>query len=140
MASLLDNIRDGLELVVDKTEEYGKIGKLKVDIFSIKRNIEKQFTELGGRVYELATGAVKTKVEDDDEAQKIIEQIKVLESQLQDKETEIEKVKEEKEKERHDRQESRKKEQADVEEDTSVDMKKSTVEDANIVEEKNKKE
>ena len=140
MASLLDNIRDGLELVVDKTEEYGKIGKLKVDIFSIKRNIEKQFTELGGRVYELATGAVKTKVEDDDEAQKIIEQIKVLESQLQDKEAEIEKVKEEKEKERHDRQESRKKEQADVEEETSVDMKKSTVEDANIVEEKNKKE
>ncbi len=140
MASLLDNIRDGLELVVDKTEEYGKIGKLKVDIFSIKRNIEKQFTELGGRVYELATGAVKAKVEDDDEAQKIIEQIKVLESQLQDKEAEIEKVKEEKEKERHDRQESRKKEQADVEEDTSVDMKKSTVEDANIVEEKNKKE
>ncbi len=138
MASLLDNIRDGLELVVDKTEEYGKIGKLKVDIFSIKRNIEKQFTELGGRVYELTTGTSKTKVENDDESKKIIEQIKVLETQLKDKEAEVEKVKEEKEKERQERQESRKKEHVDVEDDTSEDINPSNVEDAKVVEEKDK--
>lgn len=136
MPTLLDNIRDGLELVVDKTEEYGKIGKLKVDIFTVKRNIEKQFTELGGRVYELATGEDKTKVEDDEESQNLIEQIKVLEAQLKDKEEDINKVKEEKEKERQERQESRKK----AEEPTSEGVDTSGVEDADVVDEEEKKD
>lgn len=110
MSALLDSIRDGLELVVDKTEEYGKIGKLKVDIFGIKRNIEKQFTELGGRVYELMTTKSATKIADDEEVKKAIETVKNLEVQLKEKELEIDKVKTEKETERRERQESRKKE------------------------------
>jgi len=110
MSALLDSIRDGLELVVDKTEEYGKIGKLKVDIFGIKRNIEKQFTELGGRVYELMTTKSTTKIAEDEEVKKAIETVKGLEVQLKDKELEIDKVKTEKEVERRERQESRKKE------------------------------
>ena len=141
MASLLDNIRDGLELVVDKTEEYGKIGKIKVDIFTIKRNIEKQFTELGGRTYEIMTGDDAKSLLKDEEVKNIIEDISSLENQLQEKEAEIETVREEKEKERQERQESRK-QQADeqVTDDKDEPMDSSDVEDAKIVDETDKKE
>lgn len=135
MASLLDSIRDGLELVVDKTEEYSKIGKLKVDIFTTKRNIEKQFTELGGRVYELVTDDAADSVQDDDEVKRIIEEVKALEVQLANKEANIELVKEEKERERQERQQARKQKEdvkATAETDDSLD---DDIEDATIVDE-----
>ncbi len=141
MASLLDSIRDGLELVVDKTEEYGKIGKLKVDIFGIKRNIEKQFTELGGRTFEILTGDGPKTVSKDEEVKKIVEEIQTLEKQLKQKEAEIEQVKEEKEKERQKRQAARQKEGESVKvEDDEESIDAADVEDAKIVEEKEKKE
>jgi hypothetical protein len=141
MASLLDNIRDGLELVVDKTEEYGKIGKLKVDIFSIKRNIEKQFTELGGRTFEVLTGEGPKTVAKDEEVKKIVEELQGLEEQLQQKEAEIAQVKEEKEKERQTRQDSRKKDSEKVEvADDVEDIDATKAEDVKIVDEKESKE
>ena len=57
MANLWDDIartiRDGVGTVVEKTEELTKIGKIKVDIINIKRNVDKNFSELGGKVYHL---------------------------------------------------------------------------------------
>ena len=141
MASLLDNIRDGLELVVDKTEEYGKIGKLKVDIFSIKRNIEKQFTELGGRTFEVLTGEGPKSVAKDEEVKKIVEELQGLEEQLQQKEAEIAQVKVEKEKERQTRQDSRKKDSEKVKvADDVEDIDATKAEDVKIVDEKESKE
>ena len=141
MASLLDNIRDGLELVVDKTEEYGKIGKLKVDIFSIKRNIEKQFTELGGRTFEVLTGEGPKTVAKDEEVKKIVEELQGLEEQLQQKEAEIAQVKVEKEKERQTRQDSRKKDSEKVKvADDVEDIDATKAEDVKIVDEKKSKE
>lgn len=113
MASLLDNIRDGLELVVDKTEEYTKIGKLKVDIISIKRKIEKQFTELGGRAFDLLTGDNAGSLQKDEKVTKLVRDIQAFEQELKVKEADIERVKQDKEKERLDRQEARK-QQAEV--------------------------
>jgi hypothetical protein len=139
MAPLLDSIRDGLELVVDKTEELGKIGKLRVDIFTIKRNIEKQFTELGGRVFDILTGDDAKSLQKDEKVTKIVEEIQTLEAQLKDKDAEIEKVKDDKEKERQERQEARK-QSADVkveDDDESVDS--GDIEDATIVDETDKK-
>ena len=141
MASLLDSIRDGLELVVDKTEEYGKIGKLKVDIFSVKRNIEKQFTELGGRTFEILTSEGTKTVAKDTEVKKIVEELQALEEQLKNKEAEIELVKSDKEKERQERQSARQKEAENVTVTDDVeDIDKSDVEDAKIVDEKKDKE
>ena len=137
MASLLDSIRDGLELVVDKTEEYGKIGKIKVDIFTTKRNIEKQFTELGGLAFDLLTGDDPKSLQKDEKIVKLVEEIKALEAELKEKETEIENVKEEKEKERQERQESRKQAEAEEGDDT---IKSENIEDAKVIDETDKKE
>ena len=137
MASLLDSIRDGLELVVDKTEEYSKIGKIKVDIFTIKRNIEKQLTELGGRTYDILTAKGDKEVADDDAVKKFVADIQSLEQQLRDKEANIDKVKVEKEKERQERQETRKKQaKVNVTDDSSFDA--SEAEDATVIDESDK--
>jgi hypothetical protein len=96
MASLWDDIaktiREGVDTVVSKTEEYTKIGKIKIDIINIKRSVEKNFTELGGRVYHLMVEQNKTQISGDKEVKKIIDSIKLLEKELQEKKAELEKV------------------------------------------------
>ena len=96
MASLWDDIaktiREGVDTVVGKTEEYTRIGKIKIDIINIKRNVEKNFSELGGRVYHLMVEKSKTQIAADKEVKKIIDSIKLLEKELQAKKDELAKV------------------------------------------------
>ena len=97
MANLWDDIaktiREGVGTVVEKTEELTKIGKIKIDILNIKRNIEKNFSELGGRVYQLIAKEKETEISTDKEAREVIECIKILEKELDDKKSELAKVK-----------------------------------------------
>ncbi len=97
MANLWDDIaktiREGVDTVVEKTEELTRIGRIKVDILNIKRNVEKNFSELGGRVYQLISKEKKTAISTDKEAKEIIECIKILERELDDKKSELAKVK-----------------------------------------------
>lgn len=97
MTSLWDDIaktiREGVDTVVEKTEEYTRIGRIKVDILNIKRNIEKNFTELGGKVYHLTVEEKKTQIASDKEIKEIIECVKLLEKELEEKNKELEKVK-----------------------------------------------
>ena len=73
------NIREGIDTVVEKTEELTKMGKIKVDIINVKRNIEKNFSELGGRVYHIIVEENSTKIAGDQEVKELIECIKILE-------------------------------------------------------------
>lgn len=97
MANLWDDIaktlREGVDTVVEKTGELTKIGKIKIDILNIKRNVQKNFSELGGRVYQLIAKEKKTEISTDKEAKEIVECIKILEKELDDKKSELEKVK-----------------------------------------------
>jgi len=97
MANLWDDIartiREGVDTVVEKTEELTKIGRIKVDILNIKRNVEKNFSELGGRVYQLISKEKNAAISTDKEAKEIIECIKILEKELDDKKSELAKVK-----------------------------------------------
>ena len=97
MANLWDDIaktiRDGVDTVVEKTEELTRIGRIKVDILNIKRNVEKNFSELGGRVYQLISKEKNAAISTDKEAKEIIECIKILEKELDDKKSELAKVK-----------------------------------------------
>ncbi len=83
METLWDKIRKGFILAAEKTDELTKIGKLRVDIVGIHRNIRQNFEELGGRIYELAkTGRRKKSVTDDDSVIELINKIKKLEKEL----------------------------------------------------------
>ncbi len=113
MASLFDEIRDGfregIALVADKADEYTKIGKLQVEILGVQRNIDKLFSELGGRTYELLTEDANKLLSEDEEVRRLMSELKTLEGQLNAKKREIESVKAEKENLRKDRAGSRSK-------------------------------
>ena len=97
MGNLWDDIaktiREGVDTVVEKTGELTKIGKIRIDILNIKRNIDKNFSELGGRVYQLITEEKDTEISTDKEVREIIECIKILEKELDDKKSALAKVK-----------------------------------------------
>lgn len=82
----------GITVVAKKTDEYTKIGKIKVDIIGIKRDIEKKFTELGGRTYQLIAEQSNTKIATNEEIKTIIDTIKELNEKLRLKKDELDQV------------------------------------------------
>lgn len=47
------SVREGAAISIEKIEEYSKIGKLKVEEFATKKKIEKNFVDIGERLFEL---------------------------------------------------------------------------------------
>jgi hypothetical protein len=96
MSSLWDtiqqNIKEGVQYAADKTEVMTKIGKIKYDIFSIKRAIESAFTDLGGKYYHLRQENSENSGAEDADIEIIIQKIQDLERQLQVKQEELEVV------------------------------------------------
>jgi len=85
----------GVSVVAKKTDEYTKIGKLKVDIIGIKRDIEKQFNLLGSSVYRLIVEENVTKLASNEEVKGILDKVKELNGNLDEKKEELERVREE---------------------------------------------
>ena len=84
--------KKGITVVARKTDEYTKIGKIKVEIIGIKRDIEKRFGELGGRTFQLIAEESNTKIATNDEVKSIIEAIKQLNEKLGLKKEELDRV------------------------------------------------
>ena len=57
MDTLWDKVKQNLgewySAAYDKTDELARIGRKKIDIVGINREIEKHLSELGGRVYDM---------------------------------------------------------------------------------------
>lgn len=92
-ADITKSIKVGIDTVVEKTEELTKIGKIKVDILNINRKIEKEFSELGGKVYKLILEENNTNISKDTAVQNMVKKINSLEKELRAKNEELEQVK-----------------------------------------------
>ena len=92
------NLVEWYETAYDKTDELARIGKKKVEITGLNRSIEKHFSEMGGRVYDLIVeqGHRGNKTADDEAVQRLVAEIRELESRLAKKEDEIESLKDDK--------------------------------------------
>lgn len=90
--SVKKNLQTGMQTVSEKTEELSKIGRLKIQIIAVKRDIEKNFTDLGGRVYEMLNSRNKTGIEKDPEIAAIVAVTKELEKKLQQLEDNVESI------------------------------------------------
>lgn len=90
--NLSSMFKKGVSTVAKKTDEYTKIGKIKVDIIGIKREIDKQFTLLGGKVYQLIVEENSTKIATNEEVKQIIDTVKDLNEKLDEKKEELERV------------------------------------------------
>ena len=98
MESLWDRVRKNLvdwyEVAYEKTDEMARIGKKKIEMSGINRTIEKQLSELGGRVFDLiAVEKVGGKIAQDKKVKVLITELKKLEKDLKAKEDEIETIK-----------------------------------------------
>ena len=82
----------GASVAAEKAGELSRVGKIKMDIAGVKRDINKTFAELGGFVYHLLAREKAPKVVDQEEVKRLLEQMKTLEVNLQTKEAELEAI------------------------------------------------
>ncbi|MCK4559437.1 MAG: hypothetical protein KAV45_06605 [Calditrichia bacterium] len=78
----------------EKTGEMTQIGRLKIEIIAVKRDIEKAFIELGGRVYHNLEEKHEDDILSDQRIKKLVKDIKALELKLKTLEEKIEQVRE----------------------------------------------
>jgi hypothetical protein len=84
--TLWENLKKGLEqgikTITEKTEELTEMGRLKLEIMSMKREIEKDFVELGGRIYQMMKENKSVNVTQNSEIQALVEKVKTEEKKL----------------------------------------------------------
>ncbi len=87
------SISEGVSIAAEKTEEYSKIGKVKIEILNTKRKISKVFTELGGITYDSIKAGNADEVIKSEEVEALFEQVKELEADLEASEEKFEEMK-----------------------------------------------
>jgi hypothetical protein len=90
--SLKKNVQEGIHTVSEKTDELTRIGRLKIEIIAVKRDIEKSFIELGGRVYELLKSEKKISLTKDQQINTVADKISGYEDRLHQLEEDVEKI------------------------------------------------
>ena len=75
-------LKDGATLSMEKIEEYTKLGKLKVDELAAKRKIERNFVDIGERVFDLIEEGKGDGVEQDLTIKKSVENVNALREEL----------------------------------------------------------
>ena len=120
---LKKTVQRGATTAVEKTEEYGKIGKIKIDILNLNKQLDRTLRELGEMCYENLKASKKKDMAKEEVVGELLVKIDELKALVVEKEAEIEKIKEESE---------AKKEEADAdaeaESETNDDAKEVEVE------------
>jgi hypothetical protein len=83
------SISEGYQNLSEKTGEITQIGRLKIEIIAIKRDIERAFIELGGRVYHKLEEKHQDDILSDMRIKKLVKDIKSLELRLKTLEDKI---------------------------------------------------
>lgn len=73
-------VREGASVVMEKAEELTEEGKKRLKLFELKTRVEREISELGGRVYDIRS-AVKNPMTDS-KVKAIIARTKKLEAQI----------------------------------------------------------
>ncbi len=88
-------VKQGLSVAAEKTEEYTRIGKIKVDIMGIKKDIDKTYREIGKCVYELIKNKKAASIAKDETILDLKKKVDTLKKNLVEKEEEIEQIRKE---------------------------------------------
>ncbi len=93
------NLVDWYGTAYEKTDELARVGKKKIEITGVNRAIERHLSELGGRVYDMIVEQGKSGViAKDTRVKELVDEVKGLEEELKQKESEIEAIRAEKRK------------------------------------------
>ncbi|RMH62749.1 MAG: hypothetical protein D6677_09175 [Calditrichaeota bacterium] len=85
------NLLSGLRKTSAAASEYARIGRLKIDLLAVKKELEEKLLELGGRVYQLALKEPDGDIRQNPRIEHIITEIKKLDDELRIIETELKK-------------------------------------------------
>jgi len=80
------SVMDGVATAAEKTEEYTKMGKLKLDVLAVKHKISRNFAELGGLIYDAVREDKGEDVLSSSEVKAILERLNELDEELAKKE------------------------------------------------------
>jgi len=86
------NLSEWYTAAADKTGDLAKVGVRRYDSFGLSRDIERHFSEIGSLVYD-ALNEERRDVLDDPVLISLVEKVRDLEKELQDKEAEISAIK-----------------------------------------------
>jgi gas vesicle protein len=86
------SINEFFTSAAEKTDEFIKVGKRKISITEIRRNMTSHYAELGGRVYHLIRQGESADLGSDSEVESLVSRIQKLEDELKAKEIEIEEI------------------------------------------------
>ncbi len=76
------SLKDGATLSMEKIEEYTKLGKLKVEEMAAKRKIERNFVDMGERVFDLLEEGKGSAIADDLTVKKAFENVAALREEI----------------------------------------------------------
>ncbi|HID39500.1 MAG TPA: hypothetical protein EYP36_08300 [Calditrichaeota bacterium] len=91
---LKKGLSEGLQAATDKTSEYTRIGRIKIDVLALEKEIEEKLIELGGRVYHIAVEKNIFTIESDKEIRQLLADVKKLEEELKTYEEELKRIRE----------------------------------------------
>lgn len=84
-------LKDAAISVSGKTQEMVSLGQLKLKHYNLSRDVSRQFTELGGHIYELIKQG-QTSVYSDAKVKELIDKVKQLEVDISEVEQEMENI------------------------------------------------
>ena len=97
MSTNWDDLRNSIEeffsTAAEKTDELIRVGRRKLSIVEIRRDMTAKYAELGGRVYHLIRRGEAGAVASDREVESLVSKIQGLEGDLKAKEVEIQEIK-----------------------------------------------
>ncbi|MBW2664084.1 MAG: hypothetical protein JRD93_19430 [Deltaproteobacteria bacterium] len=88
-------VKDGFTVATEKTEEYTKIAKVKVEILTTKKDLDKSYRDLGKKAFDHLASDKKTALAQSSGVKELLDQIKTYKTEIHDNEAEIEKIKKE---------------------------------------------
>ncbi len=75
--------KDTMDLAEEKTAEYTRKGRIKLEVMALKKELEEKMLQLGGDVYHLVKEENVTAVEKHNRVSHLIRQIDELEKELE---------------------------------------------------------
>ncbi len=95
MNRLWNSVKTGMKSLSEKSDEWTRIGRTKLEIISVKRRIEQAMLELGGRVYDHVKITGSGHADLDEDMHDLIEKIQSFEAQLKALEDKLERIRKE---------------------------------------------
>lgn len=95
MTTFWDKLKLSYQSISSKTNEVTRIGRQKLEVLALKRDIEKHFVELGAWVYDSFFEKNRKDIFKDEAVVSLIEKIKYLENELELTSQKLEKLRKE---------------------------------------------